>query len=151
MRAELLDPLHGDTDLKETVLLAKEIYRLFEAGVDYSEELDEVAQTVGRTTSSFDVHSAFGSVSPETFARLILIGRKSVPSDLNHAEMLERVERVCHANGSESDITYWIDCLRVNTGDKRISDLIFWPGEYFADGDNSRELTPVGILTTAVR
>ena len=35
--------------------------------------------------------------------------------------------------------------------DPRISDLIHWPGEYFGDGDNSRELSPQDILDIALK
>jgi len=32
-----------------------------------------------------------------------------------------------------------------------LTDLIYWPGVYFGDGDNSREMTPKEILDTALR
>jgi hypothetical protein len=151
MRPELLDPLQSHPNLQATLLLAKKIYGLFEAGADYSEEIREMARNAGRIVSGFEVDSAFGSVSPEGFARTLLLEHKPVPTDITHAEMLELVERIfAPGRNKEGEIAYWIKCLKVSTGDERIDDLIFWPGEYFGDGDNSRDMTPEGILDTAL-
>ncbi len=45
--------------------------------------------------------------------------------------MLEMLELICQAKGTEFQVEYWVECLRINTGDDRLSDLIFWPDEYF--------------------
>lgn len=40
--------------------------------------------------------------------------------------------------------------LEANLPCRNVSDLIFWPGHYFGDGDNSRDLTPKEILDIAL-
>jgi hypothetical protein len=46
---------------------------------------------------------------------------------------------------------YWLACLKANTGDDGISDLIFWPGAYFGDGDDTRIMSSSEILATALQ
>ena len=151
MRDHLADPTEGDPRLGKAIELAREIYSVFEAGKDCSSCVRELAILSGRPIHAFAVDAAFGSVSPETFARRQLTDWHNLPADLSDAEMLEVVERVVDFSGDDFQTEYWIACLALNTGDSRISDLFFWPGEYFGDGDNSRELSASEILATALK
>lgn len=63
--------------------------------------------------------------------------------------MLEMLQLVCEAKGSEVQIEYWVQCLRVNTGDDRLSDLIFWPDDYFGK-PTTKELSAEDILEIAL-
>jgi hypothetical protein len=65
--------------------------------------------------------------------------------------MLEMVDLVCRVGGDEFQTRYWLECLRVNTGDENIVGLIYWPGDYFGDGNDRREMTPSEILATALK
>lgn len=150
MRPELLDPTRGDPRLPRAIALAAEIYRLHEAGRDYAPSLAALSALAERPISAFDVDSAFGSVRHETFARSLLVDWDHPPVDLTEAEMLELIERLLQPTG-ELLPAYWLACLKANTGDERISDLIFWPGQYFGDGGNRRELSAAEILATALR
>jgi hypothetical protein len=149
MRPELLKPVRAKRHLRTAIATARELYALHEAGGDCSKRLPELSEIVGHPVSVPDLHSAFGSVSPEDFAEDLLRRRSAIPTDLSDAEMLELIERVCNGDGTDSQICHWLNCLEVNTGDERLSDLIFWPGIYFGDDDNGRELTPEEILRTA--
>ena len=111
--------------------LAQQIYGLHEAGAEYSSELRQLGKLVGRIISLQNVMGAFGSINPTTFARKCLVNWNALPSDATEDEMLEMLQLICEAKGSEFQVEYWVQCLRVNTGDDRISDLIFWPDEYF--------------------
>lgn len=53
------------------------------------------------------------------------------------------------ADGEEHEIDFWVEMLAVNIPDPRVSDLIYWPGEYFGDGNNARELTPEQVINIA--
>jgi hypothetical protein len=64
--------------------------------------------------------------------------------------MIELLERICSADGTEFQISYWVNCLELNTGDDRISDLIFWPDDYFGDSQD-HEMTAQEILETAIK
>jgi hypothetical protein len=52
------------------------------------------------------------------------------------------------ADGAEHEINFWV--LALNIPDPRVSDLIFWPGEYFGDGDNRRELSAEQVVDIAL-
>ena len=151
MRDHLVNPTDDDPRLQKAIGFAREIYSLFEAGKDCSSRVRELASLSGHPIHPFAVDTAFGSVSPETFARQQLIEWHNLPADLSDAEMLEMAERVANVSGDDFQTEYWIACLALNTGDSRISDLFFWPGEYFGDGDNSRELSASEIIATAFK
>src|SRR5882757_10873619 len=116
MRPELLDPLRGNSKLQAATLLAEEIYRLHEAGKDYSNVLSKLIRLSGRVIGKFDVHSNFGTVDAEAFARDLLIDWDSIPSNLTREEMLELAAAICEPQRNQEYLSYWIACLRVNTG-----------------------------------
>jgi hypothetical protein len=69
----------------------------------------------------------------------------------NFLDSVRRFKNRCHprtAGYQEHKKYFWLRLLEVNLGDPRISDLIFWPGEYFGDGDIMREMTSKDILDT---
>jgi hypothetical protein len=39
-------------------------------------------------------------------------------------------------------LQYVFTTIRKTLGDAQVLDLVFWPGEYFGDGNNQRKLTP---------
>jgi hypothetical protein len=150
MREILENPFGDELALEKAITLARDLYRLHERGLDYNSPLETLSALAGKDLSKSDVRGAFGSVDPETFARDVLLARRPLPTDLSYDEMLELIRRICKVEGSEFQIGYWLSCLEANTRDGRISDLIYWPGEYFGDGDDSRELSPKEILDAAL-
>jgi len=152
MRPHLLDPTEGDARLSEAIALAREIYALYESGSDYTANLKRLGLLSGHPVHGFAVHAAFGSAKPETFARRQLIAWDRLPADLTQQEMLEMIEGVCGSiKADEIQREYWLACLRANTGDNKIGDLIFWPGTYFGDGNNARVMSAPEILATALK
>ncbi|MDM0036782.1 hypothetical protein QTI33_31925 [Variovorax sp. J22P271] len=153
MRPSLANPFDDQAKLAAAVELAEELYFLQETGRPVAEVLGRLGDLLGKPFEATErlFIGAFGAVSPETFARQLLVETQQTPRDLSRVEMLELVDRIFHPSAGEEFLTeYWVECLRLNTGDDRISDLIFWPGEYFGDGDNGRQMTPDEILDTAL-
>jgi len=150
MRAHLLDPTQGDARLDKALALGREIYRRYEAGEDCSASLEQLRVLSGQPIDVLDVSRAFGSIRPETFAREQLIAWNELPADLACEEMLEMIELICQGESDELQTGYWIACLRLNTGDERISDLICWPYEYSGEGGKTRML-PADILSAALK
>jgi hypothetical protein len=149
MRSVLESPVAPD-QLARTTRLVEQIYGLHETGQPYQHLRAELGQLVGHDVTALDVHSAFGSVTPQEFAHSILARSVTIPSDLSHSEMLELFQCLVDPSEGELRTSFWLACLRENTGNSRISDLIYWPGEYFGDGDDSRELTPQEALRIAI-
>ena len=129
--------------------LVEQIYALHEDGRSYDHLCTELSDLVGSGVTVFDVCSAFGSVDPQSFAHDLLVRAIAIPNDLVHSEMLELVELLLEPKRGELRTAYWLACLTQNTGDPRFSNLIYWPGEYFHDGDNSRELSAEEIIRIA--
>ena len=151
MRPHLLDPVGSNPRLDEAIAVGREIYVRHEAGQDYTDSLTRLGLIAGRPIHSFAVHASFGSERPETFAKKQLISWDALPLEITEQEMLEMIERIWGAKGDEFQIGYWLACLRANTGDEKVSDLLFWPGAYFGDGNDDRDLSPSDILATALK
>jgi hypothetical protein len=149
MRPHFFDPVAANPGLLSAQELAREIYGLHEAGVNYTTELRQLGLLVGRVISLQEVMGAFGTITPETFAQKSLVNWHALPSDATEAEMLEMLQLIFLAKGSEFQVEYWVECLRVNTGDERLSDLIFWPDEYFGR-PISKDLSAEEILEIAL-
>lgn len=131
MRPHFFDPVALNPRLPAATKLARDIYGLFEGGANYTAELRQLGLLVVGIISLQEVMAAFGSIDPETFARRALVDWQALPTDATEAEMLEMLQLICQAEGTEFQIEYWVECMRVNTGDERLSELIFWPEEYF--------------------
>lgn len=151
MRPNLLEPVRDQHKLAELLPLTQKVFLLHEMGHSYANELKQLSRIAGRVVGPFSVDTAFGSGSPEYFARSLLIDWDNIPADLTRAEMLEALERVCAAEGSPDRIDYWVKCLAVNTGEANISDLIFWPAEYLGEVYDGSHLSAAEILEIALR
>jgi hypothetical protein len=138
MRAELLNPHSDKPRLDAVIRLVELIYSLHEAGEDYTLRRTELSELVGRPVSKFDIDSAFGSVSAPTFARDLL--PTAIPTDLSVDEMVDLVERISRADGTEFQIGYWVRCIGASTGDDHVSDRIF-----FGDFKSALELVEAAI------
>jgi len=150
MRECYSDPTASNSALPDAERLAYRIYEMHEAGSDYSAELKHLGRLAGRIISHQQVIGAFGSINADTFARKCLVNWNALPASATEDEMLEMLQQVCEAKGTEFQVEYWVECLRVNTGDDRISDLIFWPDEYFGKPVKN-ELSTKEILDVALR
>lgn len=150
MRPELRDPVDQDK-LHQLLPLTTAVFDLHERGSDYVEELKQISRLLGRVVGQIDVLGAFGSTDADGFAMRLAIDWHDTPMDLSEPELLELLDAVCEARGNDDLIEYWVRCLALNTGDSRISDLIFWPADYFGAGYDGRELTPTEMLDVALR
>lgn len=126
------------------------IYTLHVSARPYAAELEKLSALVGRKVTAFDLDSAFGSVDSLTFAHDLLAWSVVIPDDITRAEILEMMQRMFSSkSGDETRHAFWLACLAKGTGDAKISDLIFWPGDYFGDGDNQATFTDEEILDIA--
>jgi len=149
MRAAVENPV-GPEQLARATQLAEQIYMLYEAGRDWDQTRADLSRIVGCVVATFDVHAAFGSVDPAGFAHDLLARSAVIPTDLSHVEMLELVQCLLEPRSGERRTSFWLACLAENTGNPKFSSLIYWPGSYFGDGDNSRELSAEEVLRIAM-
>lgn len=150
MRSELRDPV-DQNKFQQLLPLTEAVFHLHESGRGYVGELKQISRLLGRVVGQIDVLGAFGSTGADGFARRLAIDWHNVPMDLSEPELLELLDAICEVRGNQELHEYWVRCLALNTGDDRISDLIFWPEEYFGAGYDGRELTSDEILEIALR
>lgn len=117
---------------------------------EWEDELAEFNRMAGTSLQFAEFQGISGGMDHDTWVRNVL----SQPIAERHYElspndMLEIITRLCKAAGEEHERCFWVRLLETNL-DPRISDLIYWPGEYFGDGDNSRSMSPEEILDTAL-
>ncbi|MCH8147400.1 MAG: hypothetical protein IH987_05305 [Planctomycetes bacterium] len=118
---------------------------------EWEDDLAEFNQLAGTSLGFAEFQGIYGGMEHDSWVRNVLcmpLAEKQF--DLTNDEMLEIIERLCTAAGEEHEQFFWIKLLETNL-DPQISDLIYWPGEYFGDGDNSREMSPQHILETALK
>ena len=65
------------------------------------------------------------------------------------AELVEMMRRVKAGEGAEEEIEFWLGMLAVNLPDPQVSNLLFWSGVYFGDGDDTGDLSPEQLVDTA--
>lgn len=151
MRAVLIDPVVDQDRLAALLPLTEELFRQHEAGRDTTSVLRSIARLTTRIVSRSDFLWAFGAGSDRDFARRLLVDWHAIPGDLTTTEMLEAMKVVCAQGDDVVRTDYLLKCLEINTGDARISDLIFWPDEYFGASAPTEELSPLAMLEIALK
>jgi hypothetical protein len=150
LRASLARPEIDEAVLAQAVALAVAIYARHEAGQPYSAEVRQLSALTGQQVNRTEVHGAFGSVSPETFARSLLRQQTTYPDDLSRPELLQLLNLVLAAEGEEWQHEYWIACIQRSTGCDDLVELIYYPDEYFGDDAPDHDLSAEEILDEAI-
>jgi hypothetical protein len=151
MRQNLEGPTFNRSKLAEAINFVDHAYGEIERGAPIEALVSELERIIGKKIHPFELHSAFGSIRPETFAKQLLTSESDFISDLSLPEMKHLMARLTSVQGDEYQLSYWLECLTKSTHNPRLSDLIYWPGEYFGDGDNTRILSDDEILEIALR
>jgi len=151
MRPEISDPVRDQERLSKLIPLAHQIYQLHEAGFSYAEQLKQVSRLAGRIVDVPMLKYAFGVGDPEYFARRLLIDWRTVPNDLTRPEMLELLDALCSAKGTQDRSEYWLKCLEASTGEPQLTNLIYWPDLYRNGEYADHELSNEEILEIALR
>jgi hypothetical protein len=149
VRQELLDPLKSNARFEAASKMVHRIYRLLDAGKDFSEPLAELNKIAQKNFSTAEMEDAAELIDPRTWAYEVIADLLPVPTDLNYAEMLELVEQILVDEADSPQLGHWARCLEANTGDRRISTLLQSPELYFQDA-TPRRLTAKEVLDTAL-
>jgi hypothetical protein len=148
LRSELLPPALDEAKVSRLAGLA--------AALDgarpgqWEGRLEAFNREAGTSLSFADFQGISGGMGHDTWVRCVLAqpSERRV-ADVTREGLLELIQRVAAGEGEEHEISYWLRLLEANVPDPRLSDLFFWPGEYFGDGDNSRAWSPEQILDIA--
>jgi hypothetical protein len=148
LRPELMPPA---LDEEKVACLARLAGRLDGARPgECDEELEQFNREAGTAFDYLIFQGIYGSMDHDEWVRGVLVeeGVKVIPG-ITSAEFLEMIRRVCQSEGEEHETWFWGRLLELNL-DPDIVNLIFWPGDYFDDGDDSRDLSPKQILDIAL-
>ncbi|WP_417377462.1 hypothetical protein [Gimesia maris] len=105
--------------------------------------LDEFNQLAGTDIPFSEFQGIYGAEEHIDYVRRVLTDRATEASpDLSREGLIEMFAKVLAAPCDDAYVQYVFNTINQTFGDTQISDLIFWPGEYFGDGNNQRELTP---------
>jgi hypothetical protein len=149
LRPALMPPAFDESWVARLAKLAARIDGA--APGQWEEWLEEFNRDAGTRFTFADFRGIYGGMEHETWVRQVLSGSAVIKiPDITYDELLELLTRVCRAAGVEHENYFWLRLLEANLPDRRLSDLIFWPGNYFGDGDNSRHLSPKEILDIAL-
>jgi hypothetical protein len=105
--------------------------------------LDEFNQLAGTDIPFSEFQGIYGAEEHIDYVRRVLTDRASEASpDLDREGLMVMFAKVLADPCDDAYLQYVFTTIKKTFGDTQISDLVFWPGEYFGDGNNQRELTP---------
>lgn len=150
LRPELLPPAVDEAKVERLAELA--------AGIDgaqpgqWEDFLAEFNASAGTTLTYDDFQGIYGGQDHDTWVRKLLSDPHLTRlPDIHREELVELVRRVMEEAGPEHEIDFYLGLLELNIPDPRISDLIYWPGEYFGEGHPvPAEMTPEQVIDTAL-
>ncbi len=148
LRPELVPPPPDEAKVQRLARLAARIDGAHPG--QWEADLAEFNREAGTALAFADLQGIYGGQDHDTWVRKLLARRHCRRlADVRRDELIEMIRRVMECDGAEHEIDFWLEMLALNIPDPRISDLLFWPGEYLGDGDNTRVLSPEQVLDIA--
>jgi hypothetical protein len=98
-----------------------------------------------------DFTTYYGAVSKEEFVRQALSPRPQWIEDLTFDEGIEAVTALMSGDLPETPTSHVLGVLDVNLPESNLSDLLYWPNEWFGDEEMlDVDLTPAQVLEYAM-
>jgi hypothetical protein len=136
-------------EVREYTELSAQIEDGLECGESVSDLLARWNARAGSAyqPSDFNYH---GAISSETFVARMLLGTPALVPDLTYPELREVLRSMLDGELSEAVESYYLCWLGANLPGANVSDLIYWPNEWFKDESLLQvEFTPDQILAYA--
>ena len=116
------------------------------------EELAEFNALAGTTFDADAFQDIYGGEEHEAWVRRLLSTRLApVVADLTRDDLVAVFARILARNDrSEEERDYLFATLAKSLDDPRISDVVYWAGDYFGDGDDARSRTPEEMADAAL-
>ncbi|MEL7500799.1 MAG: hypothetical protein AAFN77_24615 [Planctomycetota bacterium] len=103
----------------------------------------EFNELAGTEIPYAEFQGIYGGEEHENYVRRVLTAKLTAPdSTIGREQLVEMFKRVSDNPSDDSYLEFAFSKIKKTFGDAQVSDLVFWPGHYFGDGDDSRELTP---------
>ncbi|MHC8322414.1 hypothetical protein ACYZT4_17245 [Pseudomonas sp. GB2N2] len=98
-----------------------------------------------------DFQGIYGGQDHDTWVRKVLAKPyERRVADVTKQELVELARRVMEGDGADHEVEFWLTMLAINVPNERVSDLIFWPDEYFNDVSYSQTLSPEQVVEIAL-
>lgn len=149
LRPDLMPPELGESLVARLAKFAEEI----DCGhlEQTREQLAAFNQEAMTELEFIDFQGIYGGQDHDTWVRKILATPyERRVEDITKRELIELARRVMECDGAEHDIDFWLNMLAINIPNERVSDLIFWPDEYFNDMNYSQRLSPKQVIEIAL-
>lgn len=141
--------------------LCNEIEQTILENGDPSKLLKEWNQHATRECDLGEFTSYWKAINQEDFVKEVLLPRPKFVKDLTFEEALAVLKAVSTAELPEGESIYYLHWLNTQFPDSNMSDLIYWPDEWFEDASLFRhpdgtfkpkaELSPEQILGYAMK
>jgi hypothetical protein len=119
--------------LDEMSALCDSIERELESGEAAEEQLQRWHAHARRRCDPYDFRTYWKAVSKETFVLEALNPEPKFDKDVAYSEALAVLDAVATAAMPESEIGYYLGWLEAQFPGSNMSDLIYWPDEWFGD------------------
>lgn len=150
IRHDLMPPVLDESLVSRLTKLAEEI----DCGQpeQAQSQLTEFNREAMTALEFIDFQGIYGGQTHDTWVRKVLAKpyeRRVV--GVTKQELVELVRRVMEGDGADHEVEFWLSMLEINIPNERISDLIFWPDEYFDDVNYSQDLSPEQVIEIAFK
>ncbi|UVM48251.1 MULTISPECIES: hypothetical protein [unclassified Pseudomonas] len=150
LRTELVPPALDESMVARLTKLAEEI----DCGHPEQtlSQLAEFNREAMTELEFIDFQGVYGGQAHDTWVRKVLAKPYELRvADVTKQELVELARRVMEGDGADHEVEFWLSMLEINIPNDRISDLIFWPDEYFDDVNYSQELSPEQVVEIAFK
>ena len=108
-----------------------------------SELVEEFNSLAGTEIPYAAFQGIYGGEEHDCYVRRVLMRKLStaVPT-LDREQIAEMFKRVLEEPADDAYHEFVFSTIEKTFGDAEVSDLVYWPEQYFGDGDDSRDLTP---------
>jgi len=149
LRPELMPPLLDESLVARLTKLSEQI----DCGhpEQTREQLAAFNQEAMTELEFIDFQGIYGGQDHDTWVRKVLAkpNLRRV-ADITKHELIELARRVMEGDDADHAIEFWLNMLEINIPNERVSDLIFWPDEYFGDVNYSQSLSPEQVVEIAL-
>jgi len=125
--------------LEEMSALCDAIECELEAGETAEALLQQWHSYARRRCDPYEFQTYWKAVSRETFVQNALNPEPSFDKDVVYSEALAVLDAVSTAAVSESECDYYLGWLKAQFPGANLSDLIYWPDEWFGDASLFRD------------
>ena len=125
--------------VNEMTALCEKIEHELECGGDAIELLNQWREKSGVWYEPHEFENYWRSIDIEEFVLGAINGTPEYCADLNYAEAKAVLETILNAELAENQTAFYLDWLETQFPNSSISDLIYWPDEWFDDSLRFRD------------